>query len=94
MEKQNMNYAELDYKVNSLKKTRNDINEGQKKYLTDEEFEKILHEKMQTLTEDVNNKNITILLKAFNEEKGKTKGKNAYEFNIERAIKIYESIKY
>lgn len=45
------------------------------------------------ITEDVNNKKTTILLNAFNEEKGKTKGKNAYKFNIERAIKIYESIK-
>ena len=41
----------------------------------------------------MNNKKTTILLNAFNEEKGKTKGKNAYKFNIERAIKIYESIK-
>ena len=51
MEKQNMNYAELE--VNSLKKTRNEINEGQKKYLTDEEFEKILHKKIQTYIDDV-----------------------------------------
>ena len=51
MEKQNMNYAELE--INSLKKTRNDINEGQKKYLTDEEFEKILHKKIQTYIDDV-----------------------------------------
>lgn len=66
MEKQNMNYAELDYKVNSLKKTRNDINEGQKKYLTDEEFEKILHEKIQTLTEDDVNNMTLEELKKFN----------------------------
>ena len=41
---------------------------------------------------DVNNSNNTILLNAFNEIKGKTKGKNSYKFNIERAIKIYESL--
>ena len=34
--------------------------------------------------------NIT-LLKAFNEDKGKIKGKGSYNFNIEQAIKIYIS---
>lgn len=34
--------------------------------------------------------NIT-LLKAFNEDMGKTKGKGSYNFNIEQAIKIYIS---
>ena len=42
---------------------------------------------------DVNNTNATILLTAFNEDKNKRIGKNAYDFNIEKAIKIYEDIK-
>lgn len=54
MEKQKMNYAELDHKVNNLKKTKESIDIGRKKYLTDEEFEKILHDKLQTLTKDIN----------------------------------------
>lgn len=41
------------------------------------------------LLEDEYNK-IT-LLKAFNEDKGKTKGKGSYDFNIEQAIEIYVS---
>lgn len=45
------------------------------------------------ITRDVNNSNKTILLNAFNEVKGKTKGKNSYRFNIERAIKTYENLK-
>lgn len=39
-----------------------------------------------------NNKN-TFLLNAFNEDKNKTGGKNSYSFNIERAIRTYQSIK-
>lgn len=54
MEKQKMNYAELDHKMNNLKKTKESIDSGRKKYLTDEEFEKILHDKLQTLTKDIN----------------------------------------
>lgn len=54
METQKMNYAELDHKMNNLKKTKETIDSGRKKYLTDEEFEKILHEKLQTLTKDIN----------------------------------------
>lgn len=53
MEKQKMNYAELDHKVNNLKKTKENIDIGRKKYLTDDEFEKILHDKLQTLTKDI-----------------------------------------
>ena len=53
MEKQKMNYAELDHKVNNLKKTKENIDSGRKKYLTDDEFEKILHDKLQTLTKDI-----------------------------------------
>lgn len=53
MEKQKMNYAELDHKVNNLKKTKENINSGRKKYLTDDEFEKILHDKLQTLTKNI-----------------------------------------
>lgn len=55
METQKMNYAELDHKMNNLKKTKETIDNGRKKYLTDEEFEKILHEKLQTLTKDISN---------------------------------------
>lgn len=33
-----------------------------------------------------------ILLCAFNEDAGKVKGKGAYNFNIERAIKIYQDL--
>lgn len=54
METQKMNYAELDHKMNNLKKTKETIDSGRKKYLTDEEFEKILHDKIQTLTKDIN----------------------------------------
>lgn len=54
METQKMNYAELDHKMNNLKKTKETIDSGRKKYLTDEEFEKILHDKLQTLTKDIN----------------------------------------
>lgn len=54
MEKQKMNYAEIDHKMNNLKKTKESIDNGRKKYLTDEEFEKILHDKLQTLTKDIN----------------------------------------
>lgn len=39
---------------------------------------------------DVNNNNETRLLCAFNEDGDKKTGKNSYNFNIERAIKIYE----
>lgn len=53
MEKQKMNYAELDHKVNNLKKTKENIDIGRKKYLTDDEFEKILHDKIQTLTKNI-----------------------------------------
>lgn len=53
MEKQKMNYAELDHKMNNLKKTKETIDIGRKKYLTDDEFEKILHDKLQTLTKNV-----------------------------------------
>ena len=53
MEKQKMNYAELDHKVNNLKKTKENIDSGRKKYLTDDEFEKILHDKLQTLTKNI-----------------------------------------
>lgn len=53
MEKQKMNYAELDHKMNNLKKTKENIDIGRKKYLTDEEFEKILHDKIQTLTKNI-----------------------------------------
>lgn len=54
METQKMNYAEIDHKMNNLKKTKESIDSGRKKYLTDEEFEKILHDKLQTLTKDIN----------------------------------------
>ena len=53
MEKQKMNYAELDHKMNNLKKTKENIDSGRKKYLTDDEFEKILHDKLQTLTKNI-----------------------------------------
>lgn len=53
MEKQKMNYAELDHKMNNLKKTKETIDSGRKKYLTDDEFEKIHHDKLQTLTKDI-----------------------------------------
>lgn len=53
MEKQKMNYAELDHKMNNLKKTKENIDIGRKKYLTDDEFEKILHDKIQTLTKNI-----------------------------------------
>lgn len=53
MEKQKMNYAELDHKVNNLKKTKENIDIGRKKYLTYDEFEKILHDKLQNLTKDI-----------------------------------------
>ena len=53
MEKQKMNYAELDHKINNLKKTKENIDSGRKKYLTDDEFEKILHDKLQTLTKNI-----------------------------------------
>ena len=65
METQKMNYAELDHKMNNLKKTKETIDSGQKKYLTDEEFEKILHDKLQTLTKDINDMSLEEL-RAFN----------------------------
>lgn len=43
------------------------------------------------MVRNVNNDNETYLLCAFNEDGGKKTGKNSYNFNIERAIKIYES---
>lgn len=45
------------------------------------------------LIEDENNTKITYLLNAFIEDDSKSNGKNTYNFNIERAIKIYQSIK-
>lgn len=42
---------------------------------------------------DENNSNKTFLLNAFNEDNSKSGGKNSYNFNIERAIKTYQSIK-
>ena len=65
METQKMNYAELDHKMNNLKKTKETIDSGRKKHLTDEEFEKILHEKLQTLTKDISNMSLEEL-RAFN----------------------------
>lgn len=65
MEKQKMNYAELDHKMNNLKKTKENIDSGRKKYLTDEEFEKILHDKLQTLTKDISDMSLEEL-KEFN----------------------------
>lgn len=53
MEKQKMNYAELDHKINNIKKTKENIDIGRKKYLTDDEFEKILHDKLQNLTKNI-----------------------------------------
>ena len=40
------------------------------------------------IIEDEYNKS-AVLLNAFNEDAGKTKGKGSYNFNIERAIKTY-----
>lgn len=65
MEKQKMNYAELDHKVNNLKKTKENIDIGRKKYLTDDEFEKILHDKLQTLTKNISDMSLEEL-KEFN----------------------------
>lgn len=65
MEKQKMNYAELDHKMNNLKKTKENIDIGRKKYLTDDEFEKILHDKLQTLTKDISDMSLEEL-KEFN----------------------------
>lgn len=65
MEKQKMNYAELDHKMNNLKKTKETIDSGRKKYLTDDEFEKILHDKLQTLTKNVSDMSLEEL-KEFN----------------------------
>lgn len=65
MEKQKMNYAELDHKMNNLKKTKENIDSGRKKYLTDDEFEKILHDKIQTLTKDISDMSLEEL-KEFN----------------------------
>lgn len=42
------------------------------------------------MVKNVNNINETYLLCAFNEDGSKKTGKNSYNFNIERAIKIYE----
>lgn len=65
MEKQKMNYAELDHKINNIKKTKENIDIGRKKYLTDDEFEKILHDKLQTLTKDISDMSLEEL-KEFN----------------------------
>lgn len=65
MEKQKMNYAELDHKMNNLKKTKENIDSGRKKYLTNDEFEKILHDKLQTLTKDISDMSLEEL-KEFN----------------------------
>ena len=43
------------------------------------------------MVRNVNNDNETYLLCAFNEDGGQKTGQNSYNFNIERAIKIYES---
>lgn len=45
------------------------------------------------LVENENNTNKVILLCAFNEDGNKKKGKNSYNNNIERAIRIYLNIK-
>lgn len=42
------------------------------------------------MVKNVKNTNETYLLCAFNEDGSKKIGKNSYNFNIERAIKIYE----
>lgn len=65
MEKQKMNYAELDHKINNIKKTKENIDIGRKKYLTDDEFEKILHDKLQNLTKNISNMSLEEL-KEFN----------------------------
>lgn len=52
MEKQKMSYAEAEHRVNNIKDTHNKITEVKKKYLTDEEFEKIMIERMKPLSED------------------------------------------
>lgn len=65
MEKQKMNYAELDHKINNIKKTKENIDIGRKKYLTDDEFEKILHDKLQNLTKNISDMSLEEL-KEFN----------------------------
>lgn len=42
------------------------------------------------MVKNVNNTNETYLLCAFNEDGSKKTGRTSYNFNIERAIKIYE----
>lgn len=65
MEKQKMNYAKLDHKINNIKKTKENIDIGRKKYLTDDEFEKILHDKLQNLTKNISDMSLEEL-KEFN----------------------------
>ena len=65
MEKQKMNYVELDHKINNIKKTKENIDIGRKKYLTDDEFEKILHDKLQNLTKNISDMSLEEL-KEFN----------------------------
>lgn len=49
MENKKMSYAEAEHKISNIKKTQDIIKEGKKKYITDEEFESIVMERMKTL---------------------------------------------
>lgn len=56
MESKKMSYADAEHRVNVIKGTQNKMHEVKKKYITDEEFEKIMMERMKPLTnEDITN---------------------------------------
>lgn len=52
METKKMSYVEVEHKVNSIKNTQTDVQEIKKKYISDDEFEQIMTERMIPLTED------------------------------------------
>lgn len=52
MENKKLTYADTEHRVNSIKQTQNNMHEVTKKYITDEEFEKIMIERMKQLSED------------------------------------------
>lgn len=56
------------------------------------EYRKNSNLKCIFIIDNDNNKNMPIILCAFNEDGDKKKGKNSYKDNIERAITIFEKI--
>lgn len=79
------------HKMLSLNKKQREKLDGNNLYRY--EYRKCSNLRCIYLVENGNNTNKVILLCAFNEDGNKKKGKNSYNNNIDRAIRIYLNIK-